>query len=150
MTCPTRERARSIPCSCRATTSVIPGTSTIRKTSGLGKPERDELRLQFRRHLFLAGLLHVHPQLRLELVALPAVAATVEMGLGLGVLLGRQLAVHVGLHDLLAVVAAALAESHYDSSPTFSASSRLRIRLPRCRRDMTVPTGMSRICAASA
>jgi uncharacterized protein YcgI (DUF1989 family) len=39
----------------------------------------------------------------------------------------------------------------HDVVPTAcSASSRFRIRRPRCSRDMTVPIGISRICAASA
>src|SRR5919204_6023598 len=83
----------------------------------------------------------------LEAVALPAVRALVEMLFSLGALRVRQDAVHVRLHPLLALVAVA----HQLSLPTAeSAMACFRIRRPRCKRDMTVPIGMSRICAASA
>ena len=64
----------------------------------------------------------------------------------------REDVVEVRLHHLFAVraridVAAAHAPA---SSNAVSASAPLRIRLPRWSLDITVPTGMSRIWAASA
>ena len=73
-----------------STTSAHQETWTTPTTSGFGKPERDELRLQLGRHLLAARGLHVHAELGLEAVALPAVRATREMRLGLRVLLGRR------------------------------------------------------------
>ena len=59
----------------------------------------------------------------------------------------RQLTVEEWLKQLLALLARV---EHQESSPTAaSASDCFRIRRPRWRRDITVPIGTSRICAAS-
>src|SRR5919199_2442517 len=84
-------------------------------------------------------------QVDLELVPLRAPGAALEMLLGLTHLRRRERAVEVRLHQLLALVA----DVHHVRT-ALSARFFFRIRLPRCKRDMTVPTGMSRICAASA
>ena len=64
---------------------------------------------------------------------------------------GVELAVEVGLEQLLALLARSARTRASLRLPDRrdSASSPLRMRRPRCRRDMTVPIGMSRICAAS-
>ena len=113
--------------------------------------ERRELLLELRRHLLDDRLAHVAPERLLELVALAAVAAVVEMRLGDRVLVLGELTVEEWLEHLLALRAwIGTHVDHQPLSPTLaSASSFLRILLPRCRRDMTVPIGMSRICAAS-
>ena len=92
------------------------------------------------------------PQLLLEAVALAAVGAEVEVRLGLGPLGVGELTVEVGLQELFALVARIdfRTVGHQALPTASSASSRFRIRRPRCRRDMTVPIGISRICAASA
>src|SRR5205807_9931598 len=93
-------------------------------------------------------LAHELPQMLLEAVTLAAVRAEIEVGLGLRTLRVAEHTVEVRLHQLFAVLAGNLAHA---SSPTAdSAIACFRIRRPRCRRDITVPTGMSRICAASA
>jgi hypothetical protein len=75
-----------------------------------------------------------------------------EVRLGLGALGVRELLVQEWLEQLLALLAGI--DSHpegHDALPIVSsANSFFRIRRPRCRRDMTVPIGISRICAASA
>ena len=71
------------------------------------------------------------------------------MHLGLGPLGVAQLPVEVGLHPLLALLAGIRLDAHQAPPTACSASDDFRIRRPRCRRDMTVPIGMSRICAAS-
>jgi hypothetical protein len=109
-------------------------------------PQRGELLLQRRRHRLGDGLTHVDAEALLEAVPPPAPLALVEVQLGLDPLGLREDVVEVRLHHLLAVRAGIC---HDASSRTESASSRLRIRRPRCRRDITVPIGMSRICAAS-
>src|SRR5262249_55303617 len=78
--------------------------------------------------------------------ALLAGGALFEMLAGLGNLVVRQHPVHVGLHHLLAFSTAAA----HQFVTGFSASFCLRIRRPRWSRDMTVPTGMSRMWAAAA
>jgi len=106
-----------------------------------------ELLLELGGHRLDDSLAHELPQVLLEAVPLTAVAALVEVPLGVEPLRLRQRAVHVRLHPLFAVFAV----RHQRSLPTAeSAIALFRIRRPRCRRDMTVPTGMSRICAASA
>src|SRR2546426_11963872 len=98
----------------------------------------------------LHGLANELTQLLLELVPLAAVRALVEMRLGLRAFQIGDNAVHVRLHHLLAV-RAGIVRRHDSSLPTAdSAMACFRIRRPRCRRDITVPIGMSRICAASA
>ena len=83
-------------------------------------------------------------------VTLPAVLAAFEVELSLADLGVGQDAVEVRLHHLLALVAGIEGETrHHDSSAAEVASAPLSIRRPRCNRDMTVPIGMSRICAAS-
>src|SRR6185437_2159392 len=111
------------------------------------RPERRQLLLQLGRHLLGADLPDEDPQALLEPVALAAVPAVGEMGLGLGALAVVESAIEVGLHHLFALVTRIEVPAH---STALSASSPFRIRRPRCRRDMTVPIGMSRICAASA
>src|SRR5712691_3500900 len=110
-----------------------------------------ELGLEVDRHRFLLnGLAHELAQLLLEAIALAAVRALVEMHLRLRALRIGDHAVHVRLHHLLAV-RAGIVRRHVSSPPTTdSAIACLRIRRPRCRRDITVPMGMSRIWAASA
>src|SRR5262245_44574684 len=99
-------------------------------------------------HLLLGRLADIDPQALLEAVAPPARVARVEMELGRDPLLLREDVVEVRLHHLLAV------RTRIDhvpaSSKAVSASCPLRIRLPRWSLDITVPTGMSRISAASA
>src|SRR5262249_7708437 len=117
--------------------------------SGLERRLPREIRepgLQLGRHRFDHDLPHVAAQLDLELVALAAVPADLQVRLGLEPLVLGQLAVEVGLKHLLAPVAGVDQEP---SSVAALASSPLRIRRPRCNRDMTVPIGMSRMCAAS-
>src|SRR5207302_2674174 len=107
-----------------------------------------ELLPQLHRHLLLRGrLAHVDAQALLEAVASPAELALGEMRLRRGHLLVGEDMVEVRLHHLPAVRARVL---HVASSKADSASSRFRIRRPRCSLDITVPTGMSRIWAASA
>src|ERR671939_289262 len=84
-------------------------------------------------------------QALLEPVALRAPGALAEVPLGLRDLVLREHTIEERLHQLLALLAPV---DHVGT--TVSARFFLRIRLPRCRRDITVPIGMSRICAASA
>src|SRR5947207_10481314 len=117
------------------------------------RAKRRELLLQVRRHLLDGRLPDEAAQLDLEAVAPGAVAAVVEMALRLDPLRLVQLAVEERLQELLALLAwiDTRTERHHAVLPTVrSASSRFRIRRPRWRRDITVPIGMSRICAASA
>src|SRR5215471_17460874 len=123
------------------------------------RPEPGEPRFQVRRHLFRHRLPDEASQIRFEAVAFPAVRAEVQVLLVEGPLLLVQIAVEDRLQHLLALLAGIGREAAHPSGPppsavalsatACSASSRLRIRRPRCRRDMTVPTGMSRIWAAS-
>src|SRR5438093_9661069 len=117
------------------------------------RPQLREFRLQLRRHLLRRRLPDEPPQLFLEAVALTAVLAQVQVLLGKGTLLFVQIAVQERLQHLFALVARIDCESAHSESPpstsALSASSRFKMRRPRCRRDITVPTGMSRICAAS-
>src|SRR5918912_2801848 len=111
------------------------------------RPQRDELLLQLERHRLIDDLPYVLAQLDLELVAAAAPRAIVQVRLRLHHLRVREHAVEVRLHQLLALLARDLV---HPSSPTAdSASCAFRIRRPLCSRDITVPTGMSRICAAS-
>src|SRR5215210_1223582 len=107
--------------------------------------ERGELRLQLGRHRLLDRDAHEVPQVDLEPVPLLAPRAACEVLLRLLNLGRRKLPIEVRLHQLLAPVA----DVHHVGT-ALSARFFFRIRLPLCRRDMTVPTGMSRICAASA
>src|SRR6266511_1596698 len=107
--------------------------------------ERRELRLQLRRHRLLDGDTHEMAQVDLEPVSLLAPRAARKVLLRLLHLDRRQLSVEVLLHQFLALVA----DVHHVGT-ALSARFLFRIRLPLCRRDMTVPTGMSRIWAASA
>src|SRR5262249_9172590 len=104
-----------------------------------------ELRLQLDRHLLGGCRPHVPPQRDLEAVAPPAVLAPVEVRLGLADLRLVELPVEVRLHHLLALVARIeVAAAHVVTS---SANSPFRIRRARWSLLMTVPIGMSRICA---
>ena len=88
------------------------------------------------------------PEVFLEAVPLGAVTAPVEVRLRLGALALGEVPVQVGLEDFLTPRARIEGGAH--SPPTVaSARCRFRMRRPRCSLDMTVPTGMSRICAAS-
>src|SRR6266567_1285666 len=109
--------------------------------------EGGELLPKLRRHLLGRRLAHVDAQALLEPVAPAAGLALGEMRLRRGHLLVGEDVVEVRLHHLFAVRAGIL---HVASSRADSASSRFRMRRPRCSLDMTVPTGMSRIWAASA
>src|SRR4029077_1717242 len=110
-------------------------------------PESGQLLPELCRHLFRYRLAHGDPQALLELVAPLAVHALGEMCLRLILLLLGEDMVEVRLHRLLAVRRAL---HHVASSRAASASSRFRMRRPRWSLDITVPTGMSRIWAASA
>src|SRR5581483_8467041 len=112
-----------------------------------------ELAPELRRHRLGRRAPDEDPQALLEPVAPAAVAALGEVLLGLEPLALVEHAVKEGLHQLLALLAGVGPEGvqRHSAPPTaWAASSRLRIRRPRCRRDITVPTGMSRIWAASA
>src|SRR6266542_2694703 len=111
--------------------------------TALGQPP-----LQLGRHLLRRRGADVAPQRDLEAVAAAAVRARVEVRLGLPHLLVRELAVEVRLHHLLALLARVDAICRHFT--TSSASSPFRIRLARWSLLMTVPIGMSRICAVSA
>src|SRR4051794_16685600 len=141
---PTRARSRSRPASLPATTSCRRETSTSLLERD---PESRQLLPELRRHLFGYRLAHVDPQTLLELVAPLAIDALGQMCLRLILLLVGEDVVEIRLHHLLAVRAGV---HHVASSRADSASSRFRMRRPRCSLDMTVPTGMSRIWAASA
>src|SRR5205823_8627903 len=122
-----------------------------RRRSGKGGAQRRELPLQLDRHRLFAATAHELPQALLEAVTTAAVTALVEVPLGLGPLGVAQDTIEEGLHDFLALLAEVFDSVHHSPPPpAVSASSRLRIRRPRCRRDMTVPIGTSRMCAASA
>src|ERR1700757_1823333 len=111
-------------------------------------PEGRELLAELDGHLLPRGRLpHVDAEALLELVAPPAELAVREVRLRRRHLRVGEDMVEIRLHHLLAVRARVL---HVSSSVAASASSRLRIRRPRCSLDITVPTGMSRIWAASA
>src|SRR5215831_11341998 len=110
-------------------------------------PESRELHAQLFGHRLVHRLPHVDPQALLELVAPAAVHTLGEMCLRLGHLLVGEDMVEVRLHHLFAVRAGVF---HVASSRADSASSRFRMRRPRWSLDITVPTGMSRIWAASA
>src|SRR3954451_16646192 len=116
-----------------------------------GRAKRGELLLQLDGHpLCGACLAHEDTEVLLEAVALAAVGALVEVRLGFLTLRVGEHPVHEGLHYFLAVRARVVC-GHATSPPTaWSAMPFLRIRRPRCNRDITVPIGMSRICAASA
>src|SRR3974377_647351 len=112
--------------------------------------QRRQLLLQRRRHLLVDREPHVHPQALLEAIAPPPRLAPLEMHLRLPYLRVAEDVIEVRLHHLLAVRAAFVADvRHVSPSATDSASSRLRMRRPRCSRDITVPIGMSRMFAAS-
>src|SRR5262249_17406782 len=81
----------------------------------------------------------------LETVTPAAVVALGEMRLGLLPLGVGERAIQEVLQELLATIARLA--GHESAS---SASCCFNARRPRCSRDMTVPIGMSRICAASA
>src|SRR5262249_52510856 len=108
-----------------------------------------QLLLQLRRHLLRAGLAHELAQALLEAVALAAVAARIQVRLRLGPLRLVEDAIEERLHGLFALVTGIVEVRHVPPAAAFSARLPFRIRRPRCRRDMTVPIGMSRICAAS-
>src|SRR5215467_3106108 len=110
-------------------------------------PESRELHAQLLGHRLVYGLANVDAQALLELVTPTTIDALGEMRLRLGHLLVGEDMVDVRLHHLLAMRAGVV---HVASSRADSASSRLRMRRPRCSLDITVPTGMSRIWAASA
>src|SRR5262245_51399048 len=112
------------------------------------RTEGRQLLLQLGRHLFRAHLADEDPQALLEAVPLAAVTASVEMFLRLGALSVVELAVEVRLHPLFTLVAE-IVVLHRHPPTVWSASAVFRIRRPRCKRDMTVPMGMSRIWAAS-
>src|SRR5436190_456182 len=116
-----------------------------------GSAKLSELLLQLNRHrLRRDGLADEHAQVPLEAVALATVGALVEVRLRLRSLGVGQHPVHERLHHFFAM-RAGIVRGHSTSPPTaWSAMAFFRIRRPRCRRDMTVPIGMSRICAASA
>src|SRR3954447_24499796 len=116
-----------------------------------GGAELDQLLLELDRHrLGPDCLAHEAAQALLEAVTLAAVRALVEMRLGLYALRVREHSVHVRLHHFLAV-RTRVVRGHDTPPPTAdSAIAFFRIRRPRCKRDITVPIGMSRICAASA
>src|SRR5213078_2373615 len=113
-----------------------------------------QLRLQLGRHLLRRGLPDEASQFLLEAIPLTTVVAEAEMLLRKGALLFVEIAVKGRLQHLFALVAGVDREPAHSEAPPSetarSASSRFRMRRPRCRRDITVPTGMSRICAASA
>src|SRR5262249_51700599 len=123
------------------------------------RPQRGEPRLQIRRHLLGDRLPDEAPQISFEAVALPAVGAEAQMLLCECPLLLVQIAVEERLQHLLALLARIDRKAAHLGGPprpavavsatAGSASSRLRMRRPRCRREITVPTGMSRIWAAS-
>src|SRR5262249_8464091 len=121
------------------------------------RPQLGQLRLQLRGHLFANGLPDEPAQILLEAVAPPAIRAQVQMLLRDRPLLLVEITVEERLQELLTLLAGIHRQAaHAPGTPSAeapstacSASSRLRIRRPRCRRDMTVPTGMSRIWAAS-
>ena len=106
-------RARS-RCSCRATTSACRATSTARRPARAaeGRPLAVGGRCGARRASRAASGHRARSPPRgcsaaadLEPVAPAAVGAAVEVPLGLGAPLRRQLAVEVGLHHLLALLA---------------------------------------------
>src|SRR5919198_45893 len=134
-------------------TRIISAAAGLALLAALGVALLGELRLQLRRHAFGHRLPDEAPECLLEAIALPAIGAQVEVLLRLRALLVAQLAVEERLQQLLAPLARIFGESAHAASPPSttarSASSRFRIRRPRCRRDITVPTGMSRIWAAS-
>src|SRR5262249_4628396 len=129
----------------------LPGRPAAGLVLEQGRPQRGEPLLQLDRHGLTDGDAHVLAQLLLEAVALAAVRAFAQVGLRQVALGVRELSVEEGLQELLALGARIAVEPAVAHSPStaFPASSRFRIRRPRCNRDMTVPTGMSRIWAAS-
>src|ERR1700720_3465460 len=116
-------------------------TSTTRSARGT---QRAELQPQLERHLFRGRDAHESAQRDLEPVALVAPTTPFEVCLRLAHLFIREDPVEVRLHHLFAVTTST---RHHTTA--FSARFCFNARRPRCRRDMTVPTGMSRICAAS-
>src|SRR5882672_4012884 len=89
-------------------------------------------------HPLCRAHLDVPAERDLERVAPPTVVAAVEMELGLDVLDLSELAVEEPLEQLLAFLAIA--------GPTHAASSAsccFNCRRPRCKRDITVPIGIS-------
>src|SRR4029453_418862 len=110
--------------------------------------ELDQLLLELDGHRLRGPCVaHELPERLLEAVALAAVRAFIEMCFCLCTFRIGEHTVHIGLHHLFAVRAGI----HRRHVPTAcSAIAFFRIRRPRCRRDMTVPIGISRILAASA
>ena len=109
-----------------------------------GRPECRELFFEARRHVLGARDAHVAAELLLEAEAV-APRASLEVRLDRDLLLERERPVEERLHDLFAVIAGI----HHVASTARSASSCFSTRRARCKRDITVPIGMSRICAAS-
>src|SRR6266487_4424290 len=91
-------------------------------------PERGELLPQLRPHLLRGRCPYVDTQALLEPVAPPAGLALGEMRLRRGHLLVGEDVVEVRLHHLLAVRAGIV----HVASKADSASSRFRMRRPRC------------------
>jgi len=144
-------KTRATKTSKKITPPGSPATPSRPRASLPGKPEcladLKELFPKLGRHPLVRRLAHVDPQALFELVAPLAVHALGEMCLRLILLLLGEDMVEVRLHHLLAVRAGV---HHVASSRADSASSRFRMRRPRWSLDITVPTGMSRIWAASA
>ena len=97
------------------------------------------------RHPLDRARLHVPSQARLEAIPTRAVVAPSKVRLRLAPLGVRQRAIEKILQELLAAIARFAA---HVTAP--SARRCFSARRPRWRRDITVPIGMSRICAASA
>src|SRR4029450_11521973 len=100
------------------------------------------LRLQLRRHRRDSGLPDETPQLLFEPVALAAVLTAGQVVLRNHPLLLAEVAVEEGLQQLFGLVAWLDCGTTPVAAPPSvtarSASSRFRIRRPRCRRDITV------------
>src|SRR5262245_47471953 len=154
---PTRAPVRSPRRSSPATTSSRRGTWTIR-TSGSRRtaapepllerlPEPRELRHQLGRHRLVGRDRDQSPQVRVAPIALVATGAPGEVLPRLLHLVVGQDSVEVRLHHLFAV---GTTTRHLQLTPVVFARFCLSARRPRWSRDMTVPIGMSRICAASA
>ena len=102
--------------------------------------------MQACRHRLVDRDSHEAPEPLLEAEALVARRAGLEVFVRLLDLLVREHAVHVRLHHRFAV----LTITAHQAVTGLSARFCFRTRRPRWSRDITVPTGMSRICAASA